>query len=113
MLLNALISRCASIAALAWSRAAFPSLGEGALAGRARADPDAPSGLADPGALCDQAGDCRSRHDRSGAGLLGGRKIADLAVPWPVDNYEGIAIEREANGQLVAWIISDENGAVT
>ncbi len=42
-----------------------------------------------------------------------GREIADLAAPWPADNYEGIAIEREANGQLVAWIISDENGAVT
>ncbi len=40
-------------------------------------------------------------------------ELADIGAPWPVDNYEGIAIERQANGQLVAWIISDENGAVT
>ncbi len=39
------------------------------------------------------------------------REIADLAAPWPLDNYEGVAIERAANGRLVAWIISDENGA--
>lgn len=42
-----------------------------------------------------------------------GEEIADLAAPWPVDNYEGIAVERDARGQLVAWIISDENGAVS
>lgn len=41
-----------------------------------------------------------------------GQEIADLGVPWPVDNYEGIVIEREDDGELVAWIISDENGAV-
>lgn len=40
------------------------------------------------------------------------REIADLAAPWPLDNYEGLAIERAADGRLVAWIISDENGAV-
>lgn len=40
-------------------------------------------------------------------------ELADIGVPWPVDNYEGIAIERQADGQLVAWIISDENGAVS
>lgn len=41
------------------------------------------------------------------------REIADIAAPWPVDNYEGVAIEREAGGKLVAWIISDDNGAVS
>lgn len=40
-------------------------------------------------------------------------EIAELSAPWPVDNYEGLAIEREADGKLVAWIISDENGAVS
>lgn len=41
------------------------------------------------------------------------REIADIAAPWPVDNYEGLAIAREAGGKLAAWIISDDNGAVT
>jgi hypothetical protein len=41
------------------------------------------------------------------------RELADLADPWPVDNYEGLAIEQQADGKLIAWIISDENGAVT
>lgn len=41
------------------------------------------------------------------------RELADLAEPWPVDNYEGLAIERQADGSLIAWLISDENGAAT
>jgi Esterase-like activity of phytase len=41
------------------------------------------------------------------------REIADLSAPWPVDNYEGLAIERMADGTLLAWIISDENEAIT
>lgn len=41
------------------------------------------------------------------------RELADLADPWPVDNYEGLAIEQQADGKLIAWIISDENGAAT
>lgn len=41
------------------------------------------------------------------------RELADLSDPWPVDNYEGLAIERQADGSLVAWLISDENGAAT
>lgn len=41
------------------------------------------------------------------------REIADIAAPWPVDNYEGLTVEREAGGKLVAWIISDDNGAVS
>ena len=41
------------------------------------------------------------------------REVADLSAPWPVDNYEGLAIERQLDGQLIAWIISDENAAAT
>lgn len=41
------------------------------------------------------------------------RELADLSDPWPVDNYEGLAITRQADGSLIAWIISDENGAAT
>ena len=41
------------------------------------------------------------------------REIGDIAAPWPVDNYEGLTIEREAGGKLVAWLISDDNGAVS
>ncbi len=40
-------------------------------------------------------------------------EIAELSAPWPLDNYEGLAIERQADGKLIAWIISDENGAVS
>jgi Esterase-like activity of phytase len=42
-----------------------------------------------------------------------GREVADLADPWPIDNFEGLAIERQAGGSLIGWLISDENGAVT
>lgn len=41
------------------------------------------------------------------------RELADLQPPWPIDNYEGLTIERQADGRLVAWMISDENGAAT
>lgn len=40
-------------------------------------------------------------------------EIAELSASWPVDNYEGLAIERQLDGTLVAWIISDENSAVS
>ena len=40
-------------------------------------------------------------------------EIAQLSAPWSVDNYEGLAIERQLDGTLVAWIISDENSAVS
>ena len=42
-----------------------------------------------------------------------GKEIAEIAAPWPVDNYEGLTIERDSDGKLVAWIISDDNGAVS
>jgi hypothetical protein len=40
-------------------------------------------------------------------------ELGELSGDWPVDNYEGLAIERRADGSLIAWIISDENGAVS
>ena len=46
-------------------------------------------------------------------GTWQGREVADLGAPWPVDNYEGLAIERQADGKLIAWLISDENSAAT
>lgn len=46
-------------------------------------------------------------------GVWRAREIADLLAPWPVDNYEGLALERLPDGTLIGWIISDENGAVT
>lgn len=42
-----------------------------------------------------------------------GREVAGLGEPWPIDNYEGLTIERQGDGQLIAWLISDENGALT
>lgn len=40
-------------------------------------------------------------------------ELARLHEPWPVDNYEGLAIEPGRNGAMAAWLISDANGAVT
>lgn len=48
-----------------------------------------------------------------GGQLWQGRELANIAAPWPVDNYEGLAIERDPDGKLVAWIISDDNGAAS
>ncbi|HEX4848581.1 MAG TPA: esterase-like activity of phytase family protein [Novosphingobium sp.] len=41
------------------------------------------------------------------------REVLDLGGDWPVDNYEGLAIEQLPDGRILAWLISDENGAVT
>ncbi|MFN3515829.1 MAG: esterase-like activity of phytase family protein [Novosphingobium sp.] len=41
------------------------------------------------------------------------RELADLQPPWPIENYEGLVIRRQGDGRLVAWMISDENGAAT
>ena len=46
-------------------------------------------------------------------GIWQTREVADLAEPWPLDNYEGLAIEQQSDGTLIAWIISDDNAAVT
>lgn len=46
-------------------------------------------------------------------GVWQAREVADLKDPWPIDNYEGLTIERLPDGKLIAWIISDENGAVS
>lgn len=40
-------------------------------------------------------------------------ELGELSGGWPVDNYEGLTIERQADGRLVAWILSDENGAAS
>lgn len=40
------------------------------------------------------------------------QELAELLPPWPMDNYEGLVIERQDDGRLIAWLISDENGAV-
>jgi Esterase-like activity of phytase len=46
-------------------------------------------------------------------GTWQGREVAELSDPWPVDNFEALAIERRADGSLIGWIISDENDAVS
>jgi len=38
--------------------------------------------------------------------------LATLESPLPIDNFEGLAIEPRANGQVTVWLISDDNGAV-
>lgn len=41
------------------------------------------------------------------------KELADLSAPLPVDNFEGLAVAAQADGSLAAWLISDENGAVS
>lgn len=52
------------------------------------------------------------------AGLVPGKvwdsiELADLASPWPVDNFEALAIEPLPGGRIAAWLMSDENEAVS
>jgi hypothetical protein len=42
-----------------------------------------------------------------------GQVIANLDGTGLEENYEGLAIEPGADGQVLAWLISDNNGAVT
>lgn len=46
-------------------------------------------------------------------GALRGTELAALRAPVPVDNYEAIAIQPGAGGQLGAWVMSDDNNAAT
>ncbi len=46
-------------------------------------------------------------------GEWSGRVLASLDGTGLEDNYEGLAIESRAAGPVVAWLISDDNGAVT
>lgn len=39
--------------------------------------------------------------------------LAELAAPLPVDNMEALAVEQRANGELTAWLMSDDNEALT
>ena len=56
--------------------------------------------LADPAAI------------RSG-GVLVATELADLSAPLPVDNFEALAIEPQPGGGLTAWLMSDDNAAVS
>ncbi len=40
-------------------------------------------------------------------------ELADLSGPLPSDNFEGLAISAGAEGTLVAWLISDDNRALS
>jgi hypothetical protein len=52
--------------------------------------------------------------DRIGPeGLLVGTELAELAPPLPIDNFEGLAVVPGHNSGLTAWLISDDNKAVT
>ena len=46
-------------------------------------------------------------------GVWRAEDLGEMTGGWPVDNYEGLAIERQDDGRLIAWIISDENGAAS
>lgn len=52
--------------------------------------------------------------DRIAAGKVWtGTELADLGGPWPAENYEALAIEELGDGRIAAWIMSDENEAVS
>lgn len=38
--------------------------------------------------------------------------LADLASPLPTDNFEGLAVEPDADGSRVLWLISDDNSSI-
>lgn len=40
-------------------------------------------------------------------------ELADLSAPLPVDNFEALAIEPRADGLITAWLMSDDNEAVS
>ncbi len=40
-------------------------------------------------------------------------ELADLSAPLPVDNFEALAIEPRADGSITAWLMSDDNEAVS
>lgn len=45
--------------------------------------------------------------------LLPATELADLSAPLPVDNFEALAIEPRPGGGLTAWLMSDDNAAVS
>jgi hypothetical protein len=47
-------------------------------------------------------------HPKAGD-MLRAKTLARLAPPLLSDNYEGIAIGREADGQRALWVVSDDN----
>ena len=64
--------------------------------------------LADPAAI-------RLNGVRGGVrgGVLAATELADLSAPLPVDNFEALAIELQPGGGLTAWLMSDDNAAVS
>jgi hypothetical protein len=35
--------------------------------------------------------------------------VADLGSPLPLDNYEGLAVQPNSGGEVILWLISDDN----
>ena len=40
-----------------------------------------------------------------------GELLAEFAAPLPSDNFEGLAVEENADGSLALWLVSDDNFA--
>ncbi len=40
-------------------------------------------------------------------------ELADLSAPLPIDNFEALAIEPHSDGRITAWLMSDDNEAVS
>jgi hypothetical protein len=38
-----------------------------------------------------------------------GRIVAEIAEPWPADNYEALAVAPGRRGEVVLWLLSDDN----
>lgn len=41
--------------------------------------------------------------------ILESKRLADLVEPIPIDNYEGVAVTIEPEGDWAVWLISDDN----
>lgn len=41
-----------------------------------------------------------------------GNVVAEIAAPLPTENYEGLALARGADGETIAWVISDDNQSI-
>jgi hypothetical protein len=57
---------------------------------------------------------CRVMHlaraDLEGEGPLAPRELARLESPLTVDNFEGLAVRRDAAGKTLLYLVTDDNG---
>lgn len=50
-----------------------------------------------------------SRTNLQAGASLRGQEIASFALPLAVDNFEGLAVHENANGEIILYMLSDDN----